>query len=327
MRRIFFALMGMAACGGDDSTITPPGDGGGPQNDGNNGADTSNGTDANNGTDSGAADTSTAPDAASFNIKGINGLALWLKGDVGVTADGAQKISTWADQSGNGNDGTNSGAGAYDSRPTAVASGINGLPTVHFASTACTSGCTGFYGDDLFICQPCSHASMNWGTGDYLVEVVARYTNDPTSVTGDGFGALYISIYGPPETATAGVGLYGNVPALNNNAKSSGIEAFNGGQPAAVSSGTGYNNNMPHVFAMQRSGTSLSVRLDGAAVGTSTVAAIDLGNNGGRLGGCENSTKQRLDGDISEVIAVKGTVSAGDLATIESYLKARYATP
>lgn len=312
MRRLFSLAFLAAACGGSDggTILFAPGDSGNPQNDG------SNNGDANNGMDSGGnPDSSPGNDAAPpFNVKSVNGLALWLKGDVGVTADGAQLVSAWADQSGNNNNATESRVGLL---PKALASGINSLPSIHFASVATQ-------GNDLLIADS---PTLEWGTGDYLVEVVSRYTNDPTSVNGGGFAALYIAIYGPPETAMDGLGLYGNVPALSNKAKSTGVEAFIGGQPPAVSSGTGYNNNAQHVFGMQRVGTTLTVRLDGAVVGTQVVASVDIGKHGGRLGACENATAQRLEGDIGEVIAVKGVISAGDLAGIEGYLKARYATP
>ncbi len=169
---------------------------------------------------------------------------------------------------------------------------------------------------------------MEWGTGDFVVEVVARYTNDPTSVTHDAFGALYISIYGPPDTATSGFGLYGNVfKEPGDLATSSAIESYVWGQPSVVSANPGYNNNSAHVFAIERVGTTLSVRIDGASAGQKTTGAVDLGKPGGRLGGCENAQAQRLEGDIAEAIAVKGTINSADLAGLEGYLRGRYATP
>jgi hypothetical protein len=261
-------------------------------------------------------------DAATFDPKSVGGLVLWLRGDLGVTNAVSGAISAWKDQSGNANDATETRDGL---QPTLLASGIHALPSVHFASTASAQAFSGFQGNDLLIADS---ATMEWGAGDFVVEVVARYTNDPTSSTHDAFGAFYIAIYGPPNTATSGLGLYGNVwKEPNDLATSSAIEAYVWGQPPATSSGNGYNNDTAHVFAMQRVGTTLSVRVDGAQAGTQAIGSVDLGKPGGRLGGCENAQAQRLEGDIAEVIAVKGTIAGGDLASLEGYLKARYAIP
>ena len=326
MRLLGLGLVVLCACGGSDSSVGLDGGGDGTTSDVTNpndgGPPSDSGGDVNNQSDSSSdAGGGDAGDGGSFNVGGVSGLALWLKSDTGVTAMSGV-VSEWADQSGNSNNASESRAGL---QPTVLVSGINGLPTIHFASAACANCLGGFQGNDLLINDS---PTLEWGTTDFLVEVVARYSNDPTSVSHDAFGALYISIYGPPNTATAGLGLYGNVfKEPNDLATSSAIEAYIWGQPAAISSGAGYNNDLPHVFAIQRVGTTLSVRIDAAAVGSQTIASADTGKTGGRLGGCENAQAQRLEGDISEVIAVKGTIAPSDLTGIEGYLKARYATP
>ncbi len=60
-----------------------------------------------------------------------DGLQLWLKADAGVTLDGAA-VSTWADQSGNGNDAIQPDA---PRRPLLVPDGLNGLPVLRFDGT------------------------------------------------------------------------------------------------------------------------------------------------------------------------------------------------
>jgi hypothetical protein len=59
----------------------------------------------------------------------ISGCVLWLRSDLGITKDGADKVSAWADQSGNGNDVTQA---AGDSQPLWVASQLNGYPSIRF---------------------------------------------------------------------------------------------------------------------------------------------------------------------------------------------------
>ena len=55
-------------------------------------------------------------------------LEIWLKSDIGITKDGSDLVSTWADQSGNGNDATAIGT----SRPLFVASQLNGIASILF---------------------------------------------------------------------------------------------------------------------------------------------------------------------------------------------------
>ena len=60
------------------------------------------------------------------------GMAVWLKADAGITKDGSNKVSTWADQSPNG---WNAAMTSSTNQPTWVADGINGNPALHFPST------------------------------------------------------------------------------------------------------------------------------------------------------------------------------------------------
>lgn len=64
----------------------------------------------------------------SFSPQDLNGLYLWLRADAGVTYDGSNNVSAWADQSGNGKNATASGT----QRPLYVNSDINGMPVISF---------------------------------------------------------------------------------------------------------------------------------------------------------------------------------------------------
>jgi hypothetical protein len=68
-----------------------------------------------------------------------SGLELWLKADAGVTLNGS-KVSTWADQSGNGNDAIELDS---DRQPLLVRDGLNGKPTIHFDGLDDMLGLTG----------------------------------------------------------------------------------------------------------------------------------------------------------------------------------------
>lgn len=56
-------------------------------------------------------------------------LKLWLKSDEGITKDSTNKVDTWADQSGNGN---NSVQDTTDNKPFWVDSAVNGKPAIYF---------------------------------------------------------------------------------------------------------------------------------------------------------------------------------------------------
>jgi len=52
-----------------------------------------------------------------------------LKGDAGVTKDGSNKVSAWADQSGHGN---NANKVTSSKQPTWVDNAVNGHPVMRF---------------------------------------------------------------------------------------------------------------------------------------------------------------------------------------------------
>jgi hypothetical protein len=314
--------LAVAACGGSDTQPV----GGGSADSGSPG-DSSLGTDASGSTDGGAADsggtgddgTTSSDSGDGFSVASVTGLVLWLDAAKGVTATGSV-VSAWADQSGQSNNAAEGRAGL---QPAVAMAGINNLPVVHFSANP-----QGTSGNDLIIA---ASASLGWGTGDFLVEVVARYDNAPAAGAAEataGYGMLYGNIFGQPIDSATGLGLYANAPPLGTAAATSGFLGFVTGG-GATSTGTGYNDDMPHAFAMQRSGTTLTVRLDGAVAGTQTIASgTNVGaNTGAHLGGIENAGDQRLDGDIAELVAVEGTIASGDLAGIEGYLKAKYDLP
>ena len=82
----------------------------------------------------------------------------------------------------------------------------------------------------------------------------------------------------------------------------------------------------PGQFAIQRAGVKLDLRVDGVSVASSTSNGINIDNVGTvvRIGADGDATASKLNGDIAEMLAVKGALSGSDLANIESTLKAKY---
>ena len=66
---------------------------------------------------------------AAFLPTSIAGLKLWLSSDLGITKDGFDKVSNWADQSINGNDATQATA---SKKPLWVNNTLNGKPVIRF---------------------------------------------------------------------------------------------------------------------------------------------------------------------------------------------------
>ena len=318
--------VGLVACGGDSTDIANL-DGGtdtgvvvdtGLQVDTGNPNDSSvddTGTTTDSSVADSGSDTST-PDASSFNVGAVSGLALWLDANKGVTQN-AGKVSSWADQSGNNNNAVQSNA---NNRPGFTAAAINSLPGVHFDMAAQA-------GTFMTIVDA---ATLSWSTGDYYLVAVLRYNNDPLQQGGftNRFGTVYFK---EGQNPSAGPVLFANGPG---NTVTSGFATQMSAAAAdrLLSTGNGYNDNKGQAFSVHRGGTTLELRHNGALDGTKTVTAVDVSAPTidvtiGASGGGGNFAASRLNGDIAEVIAVKGAISNGDLTGIEGYLKAKYALP
>ncbi len=72
--------------------------------------------------------------SAPFSPTDIAGCVLWLKADAGITMDGANRVSVWADQSGNSNDATQA-TGARQPLYVAADADFNSFATVEFDQT------------------------------------------------------------------------------------------------------------------------------------------------------------------------------------------------
>lgn len=277
------------------------------------------------GTDSSLVDTSASDsdsnDASNgdggFAVKSVPGLALWLDGTLGITQN-VMRVSGWADQSGNAN---NAAQGMSSFQPTYVPSGIGGLPCIHFDSAPQP-------GQVLVVPDA---TSLQFGTGDFLVEVVARYDNAPSATPTIERASATFYGKGDLKNANAGVFFFGNTPGTGATPLTN-LQATTYFSWWVTSSNAGYNDGVGRVIGLRRTGSTLELRAArvavGSSIGSKTVdtsapgIALNIGAMGGQ--GYLEASLWRLDGDICEVIAVKGAVSASDLSGIESYLAAKY---
>jgi hypothetical protein len=224
------------------------------------------------------------------------------------------QVATWMDLTGNGNDATQAVIGY---RPTYTATGINGFPSVTFQ------------GPITFL-RIADAASMQWGTGDFLVEAVVRC---------QGQSAPDAMLYQKTEEASPwnGASLYLNADKPMTTALAAG-QASGTVYVVSAPPPTTFDDGSVHLLGVRRSGNTLEVRVDGApssimnaSVGTINVSVSGadaiIGQNGSQGGATPTSEFQQLWGDIAEMVGVGGALNQTELSSLEQYLKARYAIP
>lgn len=124
----------------------------------------------------------------SFSPLSISGLKVWLKADGLVLAD-SDPVTTWADQSGNGNDVTQGTAGFKPLYKTNIQ---NGLPIVRFDGTddVLTAGFTITYGTIFAVAN--FNSAGNFPAYNGLVVTDAGATAGDDYLLGDGSGTTNI---------------------------------------------------------------------------------------------------------------------------------------
>ena len=261
-------------------------------------------------------DTGTTVDAGPFDPSQLGtDLVLWLDANKGITKDvnNNNNVLTWADQTSYHNDASGSGGNQNVHEPSVNATAINNLPAVIFSSQQNT------------YLQITDSVSLEFGTGDFAIFMVAEYANSTQNQGSQ--GTFYAKVAG--NTTPRGPQLYGN--AFVNNAYTSNIRARIDANDNVNSTATGFNDAKFHRIGIRRNGSALEVWTDGTltsftpdAGGTLDVSAggsdvyIGIQQPGG-FGGV------RLQGGIAEVIGVKGTLSSTDVTSLDGYFKTKYA--
>jgi hypothetical protein len=249
--------------------------------------------------------TQDAADAAVRTPQSLAGLVLWLDGTRGVQTSG-EAVTSWDDQSGLKNDATPSATGSSD--PVFVAKAIGTAPAVRFDGT------------NYLVIQ--DDASLQFGTGDFLVAVVARHTT-PIHV-GWGYGFFY-------NKAELALPFAGPALVANTEEGTTQIAAQITYHQAIIETAqSGLNDGQPMVLVMRRRASpglaSLEIRLNGAtsAISTGSTYATDVSAPGRPvfLGGTPNM--QDIVGDVAEVVAVKGATPDADVTALEGYLATKY---
>jgi hypothetical protein len=294
------ASLGVAACAlldagcvGDDSST--PTDGSTTDATGDASSDGAGGGDAD-------APADVAVDAG-FDPTWLSGLVLWLDPATGVTYDGSSYVSAWNDRS--------------PSQLTAYAPSQAAKPTYIPASGNLTAAIR-FNGTSNFLSID-DDPALRFGVGDFLIELVARHTTGPAN---------------PPD-------IYDKATVTDHMAIVGGTAGQLGGFVSAPdpvqSPNGGYDNGLTFLVGLQRVAGVLSLRINGAEVANRSDSPqsnnadvvggpVDLGA-GVNTAGSPGTGTSFMQGDIVEVVAVKGAMTSGDRTSLETYLKTRHSLP
>jgi hypothetical protein len=213
----------------------------------------------------------------------LSGMTLWVNGRNGITSGGGS-VSAWADQSGSGNNFSQSTGSA---QPTL--SSINGHtalafnPSV-FSSMSCAAG-----------------TAINNGSA-WTIFAVWQFNG---SVGYADYNNTILSVF-----AQILIG-------ADKNGSNAEAYSFQQGTHVAVSGGPATS---PHYSMHQQNGsTTMSVAIDGGTPATTTVGSI--GNwNCDYLGRNGVTTGSYFNGLIGEVIAWNRALSSGEITTVQNFL-------
>lgn len=231
----------------------------------------------------------------------IGGCLLWLQSELGVTKDAATNaVSRWADQSGRGNDATQVSSA---NQPIWTAAQMNGHPTLSF------DGAAGAGADML--------ATPAFPLGVYTALMVTTGQNGTT-------GFFWTRSSGATGVDT----LYGDVYCTMYVDRGTGTQScrdyVSGWGQALGSSG--------HVLAVQFDGTAAGhlLRVDGAYVSVTTHSG-GYGDPGTGTNSYSFTIGARGDLgapakiNVAELMVYDHSLSAAELARVETYLRNRYA--
>jgi hypothetical protein len=224
-------------------------------------------------------------------------LVSWFKADaLSGLAHGAA-VSTWQDESGHGNDATQS---TTAQRPTYAAAAINGLPAVRFSAAASTYLSFPRPVQDDFTILCVYQSGQGVGTGTHFYQGAGLVNGEVSAVVND-FGL-----------------------SLNANGK---LLAGTGNPDTSIaSSESGFNDNQPHLvtFKRTRNTGALELYVDGQPQGTAIGGKQSLVTPAQLVLGAQQTLINHLAGDIAEVKIYDGALSDGDRAAQEIALSCKY---
>lgn len=230
-------------------------------------------------------------------------VVLWLEGDSFKGIDGGVM---WPDKSGQGNDAFQDASTRMPALLDAGSEGgINGHGVVHFA------------GNEFL--RIADSTTLQWAASDFAFYVVMRHLNG--AVVSPNYAIVYSKWTDtPPEFP--GFFMWASYPGSTGY-----VTRFNASQ--ALESDGGLNDGVMRLVGTRRSGANYELRVSGTKVDMLSDASIpdpDAFNAAGMpafIGG-RDAPIQQLQGDIAEIVAIKGTLTDVEQTTLEAYLKKKY---
>ncbi len=231
-------------------------------------------------------------------------VALWVKSSVGVTADGSGNVSQWNDLSGNGNNLTDEGFGPpYD---PILATNASGYPVIRFVGTN---------GSAFNFLEAADSPSLEI-TSNMTIFAVVNFATLIGGTNGEIVSKVNVNNQNQPNPYD----YYANA-----NAGAVILYRGNGSTPANVNSSTLPTTGLTHLLDVVMQGTNVTHRLDGKSNGGGNMTPIAITDGGQPLFiGTRQDSRNRLTGDLSELILVGSALSSSDTASMENYLTTEY---
>jgi hypothetical protein len=225
----------------------------------------------------------------------IAGLQVWYRADVGVTISSGVKVSKWADQSGIG-----------DANRTVIQTAAARQPTLNASDAS--------YNNQKTISFASASSQMLYATGSWSPSVAMPYTifvvgnGDGTANYRNFIGLLATNVYGLLDQNNFFAGFYDMADPAGDNMSST----------TAVSAAA-------RVFVMEYVATlgTSTLRISQTTPQSTSTLFNSSSLTSLQVGG-RSSTFGTFDGKIAEIIVYNSILSAADLASVQTYLGARY---
>lgn len=233
-------------------------------------------------------------------------LSVWLKSDTGVTTV-SEKVSLWADQSGNGNDASQ---GTASSRPellaTSASGSINNYPGIYFMPD----------GSTITHLDITDGATVDMNANG--VSIFFMINPDSTSGTRTMVDKTDSSV--PPVTS---------YQLSIGSSSTNGLEFMGASAVASTVSAISASNYQIAGVISNRGGSATTDTygfwVNGTQKGNITIGLGADNNNALRIG-ANIAGSNGLYGKVAEVIVVKGELSIANRQKVEGYLAHRYNT-
>lgn len=255
-------------------------------------------------------DATSPPDAAAPVAPTLANAVVWLDAGRGVTLAGA-RVSAWTDGTSSHNDAHQT---TDANRPTLVMSAIAGRPALRFEEARGT------------FLEIADAASLQFGTRGFTIAIVAA---NRKKTVGRGHGGGVSTVVGKPQLPNTAPEIAFHLNWFTSETTDDGTKFHFGvgeGLPGIESAKDGYGDGSAHVFAARvtpANGMTMELRVDGNVAGTSSGGAVDVSLVGQpfRIG---STYGQSVEGDVAEVVIVRGEMATADLVQLETYFRAKY---